>query len=668
MPGAVPAIPRLKFTNNSGDPVVSGSVTVYLAGGTTLATTYQDKALTIQSQNPVPLDANAEALFWLDPSLTYKFLLKDSSGVPISGWPVDNILTSGPAPTLQQSHVDTFSGNGVQTAFTLTSTPGSINDTNVYVAGVYQKKTAYTLAGNVLTFVAAPASGSLNIEVNYYVLLDFTTLAATISGYSTSASASANAAAGSATEADAAASAAVASASMASDSAAAAAASEASAAAMVDGASSVLGSMGYEVPVAYVAALSMARPTQTVSYSGQTYAPILSQLPFTTSGTFETAKFRLIQGVSGPDLAANSGASIVGTSTGQTVEQRLANAVTQYDLEYQTYVAFTSGGTGTAYTLTPSPPAFAYNANLSYFVKFNVASGDNPTLQISGLTSPPHLVKQNFDGSYSNILANDIPANHRSQVTLLSPTQALVQDLPRMPLSAQTSAIGRNRIVNGAFGVNQRAVSGTVTLGAGAYGHDRWKAGASGCTYTFSTTANVTTLTISAGSLQQVIEGVNLQSGTHVLSWTGTAQGKIAAGAYSASGVTGTATGGTNLTVEFNTGTLSNVQFEPGTAATPFAWRPYAMELEMCQRYYEIGAASCLGSAPTAGAQIYTRITYKVTKRATPTFGVGSVAANTNTASTTQYDGNTDSTGYYAVSSATGLVEYRFAWTASSEL
>lgn len=94
-------------------------------------------------------------------------------------------------------------------------------------------------------------------------------------------------------------------------------------------------------------------------------------------------------------------------------------------------------------------------------------------------------------------------------------------------------AIGtKNAIINGNFGINQRGVSGTVSLAAGAYGHDRWKAGASGCTYTFVTSQNVTTITITAGTLQQVIEGLNLQSGTYLLSWTGTAQGRVDSGSY----------------------------------------------------------------------------------------------------------------------------------------
>ena len=144
----------------------------------------------------------------------------------------------------------------------------------------------------------------------------------------------------------------------------------------------------------------------------------------------------------------------------------------------------------------------------------------------------------------------------------------------------------RNAIINGNFAVNQRGVSGTVTLAAGDYGHDRWKAGASGCTYTFATVENVTTLTITAGSLVQVIEGINLFTGTYILSWTGTAQGKIGAGSFGASGITESATGGTNLSIEFNTGTVAQVQLEPGSVATPFERRTVGTELALCQRYY----------------------------------------------------------------------------------
>jgi hypothetical protein len=182
-------------------------------------------------------------------------------------------------------------------------------------------------------------------------------------------------------------------------------------------------------------------------------------------------------------------------------------------------------------------------------------------------------------------------------------------------------AIGvKNAIINGNFAVNQRGVSGTVTLAAGAYGHDRFKAGASGCTYTFATSNNITTLTISSGSLIQVIEGLNLYSGTYTLSWTGTAQGKIGAGSFSGSGVTGAAVGGTNLNIEFNTGTLSLVQFEQGSVATPFERRPFGTELALCQRYaYVVFNSSGVAGIAQSGVQAAQVFAFPVPMRALPT-------------------------------------------------
>ena len=176
-------------------------------------------------------------------------------------------------------------------------------------------------------------------------------------------------------------------------------------------------------------------------------------------------------------------------------------------------------------------------------------------------------------------------------------------------------------------------MSGTVTLTAGSYGHDRWKAGASGCTYTFATSNNITTLTITAGSLIQVVEGNNLVSDTYCLSFTGTAQGKIGAGSFSASGITGSATGGTNLNIEFNTGTLSLVQLEKNLAPTPFEHRFFNQELLLCQRYFQktfdyttapatnAGVQGCLyvrSNSPTANTNFGTTWFFKVPMRSSP--------------------------------------------------
>jgi hypothetical protein len=236
----------------------------------------------------------------------------------------------------------------------------------------------------------------------------------------------------------------------------------------------------------------------------------------------------------------------------------------------------------------------------------------------------------------------------------------------------------KNAIINGNFGINQRAVSGTVTLSAGVYGHDRWKAGASGCTYTFATSGNVTTLTISAGSLIQVIEGINLESGTYTLSWTGTAQGKIGAGSYGASGITGTAVGGTNLNIEFDTGTVSLVQLEAGSVATPFERRQYGQELALCQRYFEIQHAygNAYGNSSNA---VSVGTPFKMQKRAVPTmtdvgtsFGGITITGNDSVGASAPSFAFNQSTVLSSVfslgSSVTGMVRYQTLVTASAEL
>ena len=61
--------------------------------------------------------------------------------------------------------VDNFTGDGTTTAFTLSTTPSSINQTVVNYNGAFQLRTSsYTLSGPTLTFSDAPANGSL-IEV-----------------------------------------------------------------------------------------------------------------------------------------------------------------------------------------------------------------------------------------------------------------------------------------------------------------------------------------------------------------------------------------------------------------------------------------------------------------------------------------------------------------------
>ena len=141
-----------------------------------------------------------------------------------------------------------------------------------------------------------------------------------------------------------------------------------------------------------------------------------------------------------------------------------------------------------------------------------------------------------------------------------------------------------NMIINGNFAVNQRGLSGTVTVAAGAQVHSCWKAGAAGVTYTFSASGGVTTLNITAGSIVQVIQGTDIAGGDHTASWQGTATGRFNVAAFGAAGVASAELpGGTHASLEIGVGTVSRVNLSPGLVARPFGWRRLADEIALCE-------------------------------------------------------------------------------------
>lgn len=244
----------------------------------------------------------------------------------------------------------------------------------------------------------------------------------------------------------------------------------------------------------------------------------------------------------------------------------------------------------------------------------------------------------------------------------------------------------KNLLIDAGFTINQRAYVSGAVLASGAYGHDRWKAGASGGNYSFTQLASNTQITIASGkSLIQVVEDKNVSGTSYVLSWEGTAQARYAvnsatpAGSYAASPIVITGqTAGTTMSVEFNTGTLSKPQLELGAVATSFDVRPYGTELALCQRYYE--STFSIGSAPVqnGGATNAFRISqtaaagapcrgftwiFKTTKRDTPSTitSYNPSAANANVRNFTR---SNDAT----ISGVTGIntIGITFSFTSSA--
>jgi hypothetical protein len=192
----------------------------------------------------------------------------------------------------------------------------------------------------------------------------------------------------------------------------------------------------------------------------------------------------------------------------------------------------------------------------------------------------------------------------------------------------------RNLLHNARFVINQRGyVSGTATTVANQYTLDRWRVVVSGQNVTFADSDNIRTVTAPAGGIEQVIEGINIQSGTYTLNWTGTATATVAGGAVTKGGNV-TLTGNVDVTVRFSSGTVSVPQLEPGSVATPAEFLPRALDLSMCQRYFEVAHPSHRVSNQLSGEFVYTSASFRVEKRATPTLVV-TTSANVNLSSVT---------------------------------
>jgi len=90
------------------------------------------------------------------------FLAFGATGLP-------TVVTAGSSGAPTTMTRQNFSGTGSQVAFTLASDPGALgNSAEVFIGGVYQNRTTYTISGTTLTFSAAPVLGTDNIEfVNF---------------------------------------------------------------------------------------------------------------------------------------------------------------------------------------------------------------------------------------------------------------------------------------------------------------------------------------------------------------------------------------------------------------------------------------------------------------------------------------------------------------------
>jgi hypothetical protein len=254
-------------------------------------------------------------------------------------------------------------------------------------------------------------------------------------------------------------------------------------------------------------------------------------------------------------------------------------------------------------------------------------------------------------------------------------------DLSGYPALATNQFGFRNKIINGDFRINQRAYTSASNLASGAYGFDRWKSNFTNTTLTFTSAPQGQAVTItSGGSIEQVIERANMPAGTYVLSWTGTATGRVyntgaTPPSYAASPILVTIDGTANVEVEFTasggTRTLQNVQLEAGSVPSAFEYRPIGTELALCQRYYWKWNVSAGGRiygnaiAQTTNADRYWTINFPTQRRLT----TSSDFSITCTGTITAFEGFGDSTvTFYIAGVGASAYQSISAFAVSTEL
>jgi hypothetical protein len=200
----------------------------------------------------------------------------------------------------------------------------------------------------------------------------------------------------------------------------------------------------------------------------------------------------------------------------------------------------------------------------------------------------------------------------------------------------------RNVLINGAVTINQRGVT-YAAAAVGGYWADRWKK--------------------TAGGMTQVVEEGNFIPGAvYTLSGKGVTTQQVTA---PASG---------DWTIPDVPATATEIQLELGIVATPFERRLIAVELTLCQRYYEQSYSganiSQYSGNVTAGSAYYANVGYNTTKRAAGTISLTNLGGNTGFSATPGAVGSSSTGGFreQRSASATGSGAYLSSWTCNAEL
>lgn len=142
-------------------------------------------------------------------------------------------------------------------------------------------------------------------------------------------------------------------------------------------------SRAFIAPATFTGSLAMPAPIPGYALASNPTGTAFSWVPNTSASQLA----QLADTTNAANGAGLSGFNATLSYAAGTVGNAIKNAVSVASIVAQTFQAFTTTGTSTAYVLTPSPAIGSLVAGQRFRVKFHVAGGINPTIAISGLTA-----------------------------------------------------------------------------------------------------------------------------------------------------------------------------------------------------------------------------------------------------------------------------------------
>ena len=90
----------------------------------------------------------------------------------VSKYADNNWISFGSAETFSSYHLTSFAGDNVKTDFVLSKNPDHINTTQIYISGVYQQKSTYSIVNtNTIRFNTAPPAPDTGVTHNVEIII-----------------------------------------------------------------------------------------------------------------------------------------------------------------------------------------------------------------------------------------------------------------------------------------------------------------------------------------------------------------------------------------------------------------------------------------------------------------------------------------------------------------